>query len=73
MVGICWVCWDGGSWSLGGSIPCRHQLKDRRPIVYRVLAIPTGKDDSTELNYSVRKDNATGLMLGLRPLLNDSL
>jgi len=35
----------------------QKRFADRRPIVYRVLAIPTGKDDSTELNYSVRKDN----------------
>ncbi|CAE7536836.1 kmo [Symbiodinium natans] len=34
-----------------------HQ--DRRPIVYRVMAIPTAEDDRTDLNYSARNDNAS--------------
>ncbi|CAJ1399834.1 unnamed protein product [Effrenium voratum] len=33
------------------------RYKDRRPIVYRVMAIPTGKEDRTDLNYSARNDN----------------
>ncbi|CAK8993765.1 Kynurenine 3-monooxygenase (Kynurenine 3-hydroxylase) [Durusdinium trenchii] len=46
-----------GALQAAGARVEQTRFQDRRPIVYRVLAIPTGKEDSTELNYSVRKDN----------------
>ncbi|CAE7660190.1 kmo [Symbiodinium sp. CCMP2592] len=35
----------------------QSRFADRRPIVYRVLAIPTAEGDRTDLNYSARNDN----------------
>ncbi|CAE7700835.1 kmo [Symbiodinium microadriaticum] len=35
----------------------QSRFADRRPIVYRVLAIPAAEGDRTDLNYSARNDN----------------